>query len=193
MALPPSVAAISFVGLYALSCLLLIPAGALTIIAGVAFGVPLGAALVVLGAVLGGSAAFVASRWLGREYVARLLHRHRYLWAWERALSEGGWRVVALIRLCPLIPFRFSNYLLGSTALHFSDFLVGTALGVVPSATFYVYLGWLAGGLGSRSSSEWRVLLIATVVSIFPLSVLVSYLQRRVRLLIAGSQPNDSS
>jgi uncharacterized membrane protein YdjX (TVP38/TMEM64 family) len=40
---------------------------------------------------------------------------HEKFEAIDRAIAEKGWKVVALLRLSPVIPFSLSNYLYGLT------------------------------------------------------------------------------
>lgn len=59
----------------------------------------------------------VSLRYLARPLVAQQLASAasgRFS-AVDRAVAEGGWRIVLLCRLSPLFPFALSNYLFGVT------------------------------------------------------------------------------
>lgn len=64
-------APVLFVAGYALITLTPVPKGVLSAAAGVAFGLPVGAALVYVAALLGAALALLLGRWLGRDAVDR--------------------------------------------------------------------------------------------------------------------------
>ena len=100
----------------------------------------------------GGTAAFLLARRVlaGRvsDRALRRLARSPRLALLADALPRGGWKVVALVRLVPVIPFKLSNYLFGWSAVRLRDFVLGTLLGVVPYSLSNAYLGSAAAGRG---------------------------------------------
>ena len=54
---------------------------------------------------------------------------------------------VVVLRLTPVVPFAVSNYVLGLTELGVFPFVVGTTVGMLPWAMFYVVLGASGRGL----------------------------------------------
>jgi uncharacterized membrane protein YdjX (TVP38/TMEM64 family) len=50
------------------------------------------------------------------------------------------------MRVCLLVPFGFSNYILGGTAIRFLDYAVGS-IGVLFQVVFYVYIGTTISGI----------------------------------------------
>ena len=167
-----------FVLLHTIAVVVLLPGVLFPIAAGFLYGWTLGAMLSVLGKVLGATAAFHLARAararVAPERAQRALARYPLLQQVDRRLGEHGWRLVALIRMIPIIPFKLSNYLFGWTRFSFGDFLLGTLLGVVPYSLSNAYLGSLAGGLGhagagGRDAPAWiwaAVGLVATVAAL---------------------------
>ena len=60
--------------------------------------------------------------------------------ALDKALETQGFKFVLLLRLCLLIPFNITNYVLGGSAVRFTDYLLGS-LAVVVQNLFFVYIG----------------------------------------------------
>ena len=95
--------------------------------------------------------SFLVARYLGFGFVDRarlassagparlatLLHR----------AERGGWRMVAVVRLVPIVPHSLTNYALGLTGLRLGAYAVGSLLGQLPMTIAYADLG-AAGGQG---------------------------------------------
>ena len=129
----------------AVSRLVLIVAG------GALWGVVLGTVYVMLGAAVGSTLAFFASRYLVRGYVQRYVDHHPKLAAIDRAVENEGLRLVFLLRLSPVVPFILLNYVLGISRVRFRDYLGGLA-GMIPVVVMYVYAGKVAGDFASLAS-----------------------------------------
>lgn len=178
-----------FAGGYALAALLLLPGSVLTLAAGALFGPLLGTAVVSLASTTAAALAFLIARHAARDAVAAVARRRRAFGAIDRAVGEGGWRVVALLRLSPLVPFSLGNYLFGLTRVGFVGYVLASWVAMLPGTFLYVYLGHVgraglaaaAGAERERSAAEWALLgagLLATVV----VMVLVA---RRARAALA--------
>lgn len=128
-----------FVLAYAVLTILLVPGSPLTIAGGSLFGPFVGTALVVVGATLGATGAFVWGRRLGRDGVARLTgDRFEKIDEW---LDERGFLAVLYVRLVPVFPFNLLNPVAGVTDLRLRDFVLGTLVGIVPGTFAYSALG----------------------------------------------------
>jgi uncharacterized membrane protein YdjX (TVP38/TMEM64 family) len=69
--------------------------------------------VVSLASTAAGATAFLIARYLAQDRVKRMARRHERFAAIDRAIRDKGWRVVALLRLSPLVPFNLSNSLYG--------------------------------------------------------------------------------
>jgi uncharacterized membrane protein YdjX (TVP38/TMEM64 family) len=136
-----------FVLLYALVTLVPLPKNVLSVIAGLFFGLTEGTVIVLLGALLGALTAFGLGRVLGREAVERLTGRR--VARVDGLLSRHGLLAVLAVRLVPVLPFTAINYAAGLTAVRNRDYLVGTALGIIPGTIAYVSLGAYGTSPGS--------------------------------------------
>jgi uncharacterized membrane protein YdjX (TVP38/TMEM64 family) len=175
--------ALAFVLAYVVVTVALVPASLLTLAAGAVYGVARGIPLVLVGASLGATAAFLLSRHALRGVVERRLADRPRLAAVMDAVSRDGRRIAFLLRLSPVVPFGLLNYALGATRLRLADHVVAL-VGIVPGTALYVYYGAVAGSLaeaaagGRRSPAEWALLgagLLATLVA----TVLASRAARR--------------
>lgn len=136
-----------YAGLYAVLTLTPAPATVLSIAAGVLFGLAGGLAVVMAGALLSAVGAFGLSRGLGRRAVERVDNdRLRRL---DALLRRRGLLAVIGVRLVPLLPFNALNYLCGLTAVRTRDYVLGTAVGILPGATAYVAIGAFGAEPGS--------------------------------------------
>lgn len=161
-----------FVVAYAVLTVLLVPGSPLTIGAGVLFGPALGTALVVVGASIGATGAFLWGRRLGRAAVARLTgERFERV---DRWLGDRGLLAVLYLRLVPAVPFNLLNPVAGVTGVSLRDFVVGTVVGIVPGTFAYAALG------GSFDDPTSPVFLSAVALLVV-LAVGAPIIDRRVR------------
>lgn len=162
-----------FAAVYVVATVLLVPVSVLTIAAGLAFGLAIGFPLVVVSATIGATLAFLVARYLAHDRVESLMKKRPKFKAIRSAVSDGGWKVVALLRLSPVLPFNLQNYFYGVTDLKLAEYVPATLVGIMPGTLLYVYLG-AAGKVASGSGgstlkwSFFAVGLLATVaVAVF--------------------------
>lgn len=173
------VGALVFVGGYMVLCLLPAPKALLTALGGVLYGLWLGALLSWAAAVIGACVAFGLGRLLGREAVDRL-SRGRLEDA-DRLLTEHGLGAVVAVRLVPVIPFTAINYAAGLTGVRTRDYVLGSALGMVPGSLAYA-------ALGAWGTEPWGV--FAGLAALVVLVVVGGLFGRR---LLSSHEPPSSS
>jgi uncharacterized membrane protein YdjX (TVP38/TMEM64 family) len=130
-----------FIGVYAIATVLLFPGWIFTVAAGLLFGLAGGTAAALSGATLGAALAFLVARYLVRDSVQKFAKSNSRFQAIDQAIGENGWKIVVLLRLNPLIPFNISNYFYGITAIPFWQYVLVSAIGMLPGALLYAYLG----------------------------------------------------
>lgn len=169
---------------YAVATVLLVPGSLLTVAAGFAFGLGWGIAVVWVGATAGAAFAFLIARHVARERVEKAARKRENFRAIDRAIGEKGWKIVALLRLSPLVPFSLSNYLYGLTAIRFGPYVLASAAGMLPGTVLYVYLG-VAGRAAAaastgetRSPLEWAALAVGLAATIAA-TILITRMARR--------------
>jgi len=155
-----------FGAIYVIGAVVLAPEAVLTIAAGFAWGL-WGLPIVLVAATIGASIAFLIARYTARDKVRQLLETRRNLAAIDKAVAEDGLKIIALLRLNPLIPFNLQNYLFGVTAIPFPHFLAATFVGIIPGTAVYTYLGALGNAAGDGGPVKWAFFgagLLATVI-----------------------------
>jgi uncharacterized membrane protein YdjX (TVP38/TMEM64 family) len=132
-------APLAFVVLYVVFTLALAPGSALTIAGGVLFGPLMGGALSVVGGAIGATLSFLAGRRLGRSDVEELAgDRAQTL---DRWLHHNAIIAIAVVRIIPGVPYSLLNYAAGVTGMHTRDYVIGSAVGLVPGAFVYATVG----------------------------------------------------
>ncbi len=170
-----------FAALYVVATVLMLPGWALTLAAGAIFGLWIGLATVSVGSTTGAAGAFLISRYLARDKITRRFGGHPKFRAIDRAVGEGGWKIVAMLRLSPVVPFNVQNYLYGLTAIRFWPAVLASWVAMLPGTFLYVYLGYAgrqaAGGItGGGPGGVGRVAMIG--VGMVATLILIFYLTR---------------
>ena len=145
-----------FIGMYLVATVLVVPGTILTLAAGFAFGVPVGAMLVSAGSLAGASAAFLVGRFFARDWVAGRMARWRTFDALDKAVGREGFVIVLLSRLSPLFPFNLLNYAFGLTAVRFKDYVLASWIGMAPAIVLYVYIGSAAQSVTELAEGEFE-------------------------------------
>lgn len=171
-----------FILFYILAVVLLVPGSVLALSAGLAYGL-WGLPLALTGATTGAGLSFLIARYLAREQVRSLARRRVVLQAVERAVSEGGWKIVGLTRLSPMVPFNLQNYFFGVTTIPFRHYLAATFFGIIPGTSVNVFLA--AAGYAVGADMVAHPLKLALFGAGLAISALVFwYILRRVRIAL---------
>ncbi|WP_199431698.1 TVP38/TMEM64 family protein [Qaidamihabitans albus] len=117
-----------------------IPRTVFNLAAGLLLGEAAGIAVALTATVLSAALGFLVARALGRDVVARHLHRTPVRVVDER-LTSGGLPAVLSLRLIPVIPFAPLSYCCGISSVRLRPYLAGTALGSLPGTVAIVLLG----------------------------------------------------
>ena len=155
---------------------LFIPGSVLTLSGGVIFGLWWGSVYVFVAASLGATFAFLIGRYLSRDRVVRYMEAHPKFKALDRAVSQEGFKIVFLTRLCPLFPFNLLNYALGITQVSLKDYVLGS-FGMIPATILYVYSGSLVGDIAAvctvnqpvnpqAEAAKWLINIISFIATV---------------------------
>ncbi|KAG5179712.1 snare associated Golgi protein-domain-containing protein, partial [Tribonema minus] len=126
---------------YVVAEVLAIPALPLTASSGYLFGLAGGTAVVAISATIAAAIGFLLGRTFLRGWVEGALRGDARFAAIDAAVAREGFRIILLLRLSPLLPFSLSNYLYGTTAVPFWEYLAASILGFLPGTIAYVYGG----------------------------------------------------
>jgi uncharacterized membrane protein YdjX (TVP38/TMEM64 family) len=156
---------------YAVCCVLVIPALALTLGAGAIFGFAAGSLVVIVGATIGATLAFLLARTVFRARVERMTAENPKFRALDRALTREGAKILWLVRLSGFPPFTWVNYAFGVTGVRLVPYVVITFLGIIPGTLAFTWAG--AAGAAALTGTGNRVLLTITAIGAILVAVFV--------------------
>ncbi len=177
---------LAFGGAYILAGLLFVPGSALTLSSGALFGLLWGTVIVSISSTTTAALAFLIARHFARAGVQRAAKGNARFSAIDRAIGTGGWKIVALLRLSPAVPFSLGNYLYGISSIRFWPYVLASWICMLPGTFMYVYLGHagaqglqaVSGG-GSAVGTGKTILLIAGLLATVVVTVYVTRLAQR--------------
>jgi uncharacterized membrane protein YdjX (TVP38/TMEM64 family) len=134
----PVTARLIYVAVYIVGTVALLPGTVLSFAGAVLFGPYEGTLYTWVGATIGATLAFLMARLLGRGFVERLFGG-RFA-AFDQRIREHGFTGLLIIRLLPLFPFNAVNFGCGLTGIRLRDYVLATAIGIVPGTFVYQFL-----------------------------------------------------
>lgn len=177
---------LAFVLIYLLITVLMVPVTGMTLAAGVAYGA-WGFPLIIACATLSSAAAFLLGRHVAYQRVALLANDNAKFRVLKNAVNEEGWRVVALLRLSPVLPFGLQNYLLSVTDIKLGPYMLATALSLMPVSALYVYIGSLGQTFGEDSLIKWVLLGLGLIAT----GIMVWLVSKRAQAVLQNMQISD--
>ena len=144
----PFLTAAGFVGIYIVIVALSLPGAAVaSVTGGFLFGLVAGVALNVTSATIGACAIFLAARWgLGEWLAGRIDAGQGRATKLRQGLRDNEISVLLLLRLLPAVPFFVANLLPALVGARFHNFAWTTAIGILPGAIVFT---WIGVGLGA--------------------------------------------
>ena len=134
-----------------LAVIIMIPTPLIKVSAGAIFPFWIAAAANFIASLVGGLIAFLLGRWLFRESIQRSLMSDSRLQNIEQALTNDAMKISILVRLSPLIPDEWLNYLMSATPVSLRVYMVSNCSGIVYSLA-YAYYGHALGRFALNSS-----------------------------------------
>jgi len=119
----------------------------LTLAGGFLFGAVLAALYVNIGATTGATLAFLAARYVLRDWVEEKFGR--WLAPLQQGFAKNAFSYLLTIRLIPLFPFFVVNLVSGLTRVHVGTYIAATMLGIIPGSFVYAYAGRQLGAINS--------------------------------------------
>lgn len=170
---------------YIAAALAFVPGAAITLAAGALFGVGLGTAVVSVASTASAALAFPLARTLLRSKVEGLAKSSQSFSAIDDAIADGGWKIVGLLRLSPVVPFSALNYLLGLTRVRYVPAVLISWIAMLPGTLLYVYLGAVGTDLAAGAEKgwkEWTLLGVGLAATLAVTVALTSMARKRMRL-----------
>ena len=159
-------AAVLFVATYVVVTGLSLPGAViLTLAGGFLFGSLFGTLLVNIGATTGATLAFLAARYLLRDWVEQKFGSK--LGSIQEGFASNAFSYLMTLRLIPLFPFFLVNMVSGLTRVSVGTYVAATALGIIPGSFVYAYAGRQLGTINSlKEIASPNVLLAFTLLGI---------------------------
>jgi uncharacterized membrane protein YdjX (TVP38/TMEM64 family) len=149
-----------FIALYCVVTALSLPGDVpLTLLGGFLFGSVAGALYVNIGATAGATLAFLAARYLLREWVeTRFADRIR---GFQKGFTDNAFSYLLTLRLIPAVPFVLINLVSGLARVELGTYVRATALGILPCSFVYTYAGRQLGTINSAGEVASPQVLVA--------------------------------
>jgi len=140
----------------------------MTLAGGFLFGSVLGTVYVNLGATTGSTLAFLAARYLLRDWVEAKFGSR--IGAIQDGFSKNAFSYLMTLRLIPLFPFFLVNLVSGLTRVKIATYVAATAIGIIPGSFVYAYAGRQLGTINSlKEIASPNVLLAFTLLGLLAL------------------------
>jgi len=170
---PPWKAALVFVAVYVFVSVAPVSArDACKIVGAVLFGILPSALYIWIAEIVAAVVSYWLARLMGRDLVESLAGR-RLDWI-NRKLEEAGFRNMMILRLLPVTPYRYLNYISGLTSVGMRDYLLAAVLGSLPrvlaiQAALFLFADAVLSGEAGASALFWANLglILLMVVSLW--------------------------
>ncbi len=169
----------AFMAIYIVIVAFSLPGAAIaSMTGGFLFGLFGGTIFNVVSATIGASAIFLAARWgLGANLTARLEASEGTIKKLKDGLRENEISVLFLLRLVPVVPFFVANLVPALVGVKFRNFLMTTALGIIPGGIVYTWIGVGLGGVFDRGETPdvlllWEPFVIGPIIGLCVLAAL---------------------
>jgi phosphatidylserine/phosphatidylglycerophosphate/cardiolipin synthase-like enzyme/uncharacterized membrane protein YdjX (TVP38/TMEM64 family) len=133
------------------------------------FGPWLGFIYATIGTMLSALVTYALGAWLGKQTLRDLLGPK--LASVRRKVARKGVIAVALVRLVPVAPFTVVNLLAGASEITLTQYLFGTALGMLPGIFMMSVLGHQISEIVLHPSAGSLALLAAAVIGWIGVSI----------------------
>ena len=147
----------------------------MTLAGGFLFGSLWGPLYVNIGATAGATLAFLAARYLFRQWVERKFGDR--LGPIQEGFAKNAFSYLLTLRLIPFFPFFLVNLLSGLTRVKVSTYVVATAIGIIPGSVVYAFAGRQLGTIDALSELVSPRLLLA--FSLLGLLMLIPVVYRK--------------
>ncbi|WP_136439786.1 TVP38/TMEM64 family protein [Pacificoceanicola onchidii] len=171
--------ALGFVAVYIVIVAFSLPGAAVaSVTGGFLFGLWAGTLFNVVAATIGAVAIFLAARaGLGQALSAKLETSEGTVKKLKNGLQENEVSVLFLLRLVPVVPFFVANLLPALVGVKFRNFLMTTALGIIPGAFVFTSIGVGLGEVFDRGETPdlsllWAPHVIGPILGLAALAAL---------------------
>lgn len=176
---PTPGSALVVIGIFVLGGFVVLPVAVLITATALIFPAPAAFAVSMIGSLANALALYV----VGRRFVRGTLRQAfgPTVAKLSQALDHGGIMAVAIVRLIPIAPYSFVNVAAGSLAVRLSDYMIGTALGLLPGITIVTAFGSQLRAL-VENPTPGRIAVLAGILALWiAVGVILQRVTRRRR------------
>lgn len=158
-----------FIGIYIIQTAFSLPGGAiLTLTGGFLFGSLVGTLAVNIGATIGATLAFLAARYLLRDWVEQKFGDR--LAPIQAGFAKNAFSYLMTLRLIPAFPFFLVNLVSGLTRVSLGTYALATSIGIIPGSFVFAFAGRQLGTINSlQEIASPTVLLAFTLLGLLAL------------------------
>ncbi len=162
-----------FLAVYVVQTAFSLPGAAImTLVGGFLFGSLMGTLFVNIGATTGATLAFLAARYMLRDWVEQKFGDR--LGPIQEGFAKNAFSYLMTLRLIPLFPFFLVNLVSGLTRVNVGTYVVATSLGIIPGSFVFAYAGRQLGTINSlQEIASPNVLLAFTMLGLLALVPIV--------------------
>jgi len=176
----PLTTVLIFFAIYLTGTALSLPVtGVLSVVSGMIFGHLIGAPLALLACTIGGTIAYLVSRYLLHTLVQQRFAAQ--LASINKGIEAEGAFYLFCLRMIPVIPFWLLNLLVGLTSIGVARFFVATLLGMLPVTLILVHFGTQLSTIDRFSVTE--IFTPGLLLSLALLAVMPFVARQAVRLI----------
>lgn len=169
-----------YIGIYVAAVVLAIPGSAITIVGGVLFGSVMGTAVASVGSTIGAALAFLVSRHIARDSIARRFEANAKFQSLDRLTKDHGAIIVAITRLVPIFPFNLLNYGFGLTHVRFWTYVFWSWLCMLPGTVLYVVGSDTVSTAIAQKRVPWPLVIVLAMVLAL-ITVLVRQARKKLK------------
>ena len=137
-----------FIMLYCFQTAFSLPGAAIfTLAGGFLFGSFVGTLYVNIAATSGATLAFLAARYLLRDWVERKFGER--LGPIQEGFAKNAFSYLMTLRLIPIFPFFLVNLVSGLTRIRLGTYVIATAIGIIPGSFVYANAGRQLGTINT--------------------------------------------
>ena len=145
-----ALAPILFTLMLIIGVVILAPTPIIKVTAGALFPYWIAVIINFTASIVGGLLAFLLGRWLFRDTIAKTVASDRRLQSIETAIGEEAMKISVLVRLSPLIPDEWLNYIMSSGPVTTRVFFISNLSSIIYSLA-YAYFGHTIGEIALSS------------------------------------------
>ena len=185
-----------FAVMLSIAIVILLPTPFIKIGAGAIFPFWIATAVNFVASMVGGLCAFLLGRWLFRDSIKQAIQNDEKMMNIEKALDQEAMKISVLVRLSPILPDEWLNYIMSATPVSTRVFLISNTSSLIYSLIYAYYghaLGYIAlsnSGISGLKESPMGVgmLLVGVVATIIATIVVTRTSIRALREAIGEEE-----